>query len=233
MAPRPVALPKTHILPQVLPVFDQLDIGSCTANMGCYLMAWLEHQQAQQEVTFSRLFLYAATRQIEGTPIAEDSGAEIRSVMKALAKSGTCLEKSWSYDHPFSTEPGEAAKSEALDHQALFYYRCGTLRALCASLVQGFPVGFGFSVPENMMSDEAAHTGAVLYPETGERFEGGHAVTAWGYDDDKVVGREQGAVLCLNSWSQDWGLGGYFWLPYRFFTEKLALDLWTLRRIEL
>lgn len=238
MAPPPVdaaAIPMTCTLAQVLTPFDQETIGSCTANMGAAQMAWLEHL-AGTFMVFSRQFIYAMTRHVEGTPLSDDSGAQIRDVMKALAQYGACREKSWPYDpdeQRFSIEPSESAKGEALSHQALFYYRCAGIKTIQASLVQGFPVGFGFSVPENMMSDAATTTGEVNYPGITEKIVGGHAVCAWGFDSSKQIGTEVGAFQCLNSWGSSWGQSGYFWLPYKFFTEGLANDAWTLRRIKL
>lgn len=207
-------------LPPYLP-FDQGQVGDCTANMGCAQMGFLAWKQGINEV-FSRFNLYANTRALEGTPLAEDSGAEIRDVMKTLAKSGVCLEAIWpsTPESRFSAQPSEAAQSSALTHQALMYYRCTSIFAAKTSIAQGFPVGFGFSVPANMMSDACAQSGMVNYPAPNEDFDGGHAVTMIGYDDDIVIGSETGAAFCLNSWGPGWGLKGFFWLPYRFFTDK-------------
>jgi hypothetical protein len=153
--------------PQCPPVVDQGGIGSCTANSSCSAMAFLEHK-AKQDTLFSRLFLYAMTRHIEGTPLSEDSGAEIRDVMKALSTYGVPFESEWPYiESKFSTEPPAKAKTDALQHKAVFYYRCPSLYTLKASLHQGFPVVIGFAVPDNMMTSRCAQTGIVLPPAPG------------------------------------------------------------------
>jgi hypothetical protein len=53
----------------------------------------------------------------------------------------------------------------------------------------------------------------------------GHALTIVGYDDN-IYG---GAFRVVNSWGDEWGDGGYFWLKYKDFkiitTEAYILDL--------
>ena len=49
-----------------------------------------------------------------------------------------------------------------------------------------------------------------VYNTFGGANHGGHAVAAVGYDDQ----RYGGALRIINSWSQSWGDGGYFWVPY-------------------
>ena len=56
---------------------------------------------------------------------------------------------------------------------------------------------------------------------------GGHAVMAVGYDDSAE------RVLVRNSWGTDWGIKGYFTMPYDYISDdNLADDLWTLRGLE-
>ena len=59
-----------------------------------------------------------------------------------------------------------------------------------------------------------------------ERLVGGHAVLAVGFDNAKQ------AFLVRNSWGKDWGLAGYFWMPYAYATSRQAADFWTIRTIE-
>lgn len=234
MVSEAVKLPASADLrPSCPPVMDQGDIGSCTANSSSSAMAFLEHQ-GQKDDLFSRLFIYAMTRHLEGTPLSEDSGAEIRDVMKALSQYGVPYEREWPYDTAkFTIDPPASVKQDALAHKALMYYRCPSLYTLKASIHQGFPVVIGFSVPDNMMSEECQTTGIVLPPKKGEAFDGGHAVLAVGYDDNFMCGDVKGGVLCQNSWSTAWGLNGYFWLPQTFWSGgagALVSDCWTIRR---
>lgn len=219
--------------PSMPSVIDQGQVGDCTACMGCTLAEFLEIKYGKS-LTFSRFFLYSMTRDFEGTPLSQDSGAQVRDVFKVMTQSGVCEESQWpSVDSNFSLEPSEVAKADGLGHTAVFYYNCPDLFTVKASIAQQFPVGFGFSVPENMTSDDVAKSGEVNFPNTDEKIVGGHAVVACGYNDSKQIAGDTGAVLCMNSWGISWGIDGYFWLPYRFFTNELATDMWTLRRMKI
>lgn len=234
MAPEGLALPDSvDLRPHCPPVVDQGELGSCTANASTSAMSYLQGK-ALQDTLFSRLFVYAMTRHLEGTPLSDDSGAEIRDVMKALSTYGVPTETEWPYiTSKFSVEPPAQAKTDALQHKALMYYRCPSLYTMKASLAQNYPVIIGFAVPDNMMSAETARNGIVLPPAPGESFDGGHCVLAVGYNVHQMCGHEQGAVLCKNSWGKGWGLSGYFWLPMSFWSggsAALASDCWSLRR---
>lgn len=236
--PSSVALPPKADLPLMskVPVYDQGQLGSCTANMGCSMFRYLCVHAGLPPLDVSRMNLYKSTRMIEGTPLTVDSGAEIRDVMRALRKYGVALEQEDPYvddGHQFTLPPTSVAVADAEGHQALFYYRLIDLHTLKASIVQGFPVGFGTAIYESFMSEAVARSGLAPMPESGERCDGGHALVICGYDDSKVVGRSTGAFLVRNSWSRDWGISGDLWLPFEYVTSGLASDFWSLRSVEL
>ena len=54
------------------------------------------------------------------------------------------------------------------------------------------------------------------------------AAVAVGYDDDRRVRSEKGALMIRVSWGAAWGKRGYGWLPYRYIREQMAADFWTL-----
>jgi C1A family cysteine protease len=94
-------------------------------------------------------------------------------------------------------------------------------------LASGYPFVFGFSVYESFESQEVKQTGRVPMPSPNEQLLGGHAVLAVGYDDS------QRRFIIRNSWGKDWGMQGYFTIPYAYLLDdNLADDFWTIRQVE-
>lgn len=230
--------PQVDLRPQCPPVYDQGQIGSCTANAigGAHEFSQLK-QKLPTPAPFvpSRLFIYYNERDIEHT-IGSDSGAQIRDGMKSIAKLGVCREDpTWPYDaDPFppnnklTVKPSPAAYTEALQFQAIQYQRVPqVMTQLKGCLAAGYPFVFGFTVYESFEGQEVARTGAAPMPQSGEQVLGGHAVLAVGYDD------AQQRFIVRNSWGTGWGQEGYFTMPYQYMNDgQLAGDFWTLRLIE-
>jgi len=210
------------------PVYDQGDLGSCTANAIGALFQFVQKMEKAKDFTPSRLFIYYNERAIEGD-VPYDNGAQIRDGIKSVHKQGVCPETMWPYNiQDFAKKPSDTCYAEATGHQSIEYLRIlHTLCSMKACLKQGFPFVFGFTVYESFESDEVAKTGMMPMPKKGEEQLGGHAVMAVGYDDSKK------AMLIRNSWGTDWGVQGYFWMPYDFI-KKLGLssDFWTIRKVE-
>jgi len=55
--------------------------------------------------------------------------------------------------------------------------------------------------------------GSVTYSNTTST-ESNHMITIVGWDDNIQLGSFTGGYLCLNSWGENWGNGGYFYVPY-------------------
>jgi C1A family cysteine protease len=208
------------------PVRDQGQLGSCVANAACAVAGFLFRlKTGRVDPLFSRLDLYATTREIEGTPLSEDSGCFVRDVFKAMERFGVCSEQTWPYvEERYSVAPSRAAAVEALLHRALVYFACRRLTDIKASVAAGFPVIGGFACYESLMSDTVAQSGEVPYPSVSESQIGGHCVYFDGYDDDRQV------LTFQNSWGLGWGRSGCGTLPYRYVVDGLASDFWTLRR---
>jgi C1A family cysteine protease len=226
----PVEVPSKIDLSIIMsPAYDQKSVGSCTGNS---IAAAIEYNQIKQfkEYDFisSRLFIYYNERDMEGT-IMEDCGATIRDGIKVVNVFGVCKETFWPYDETkWMIKPTEAAYNEAILHRSIDYSRLNNtnLNELKACLASGFPFVFGFQVYESFERPETARSGIQSIPKPGEACCGGHAVAAFGYDDEKQ------AFLIRNSWSPKWGINGYFWMPYSYITNPLlASDFWVIKSI--
>jgi C1A family cysteine protease len=210
-------------------VYDQGQLGSCTANaIGAAFEFGLLKQKAQDFMP-SRLFIYYNERVMEGT-VDTDSGAMIRDGIKSVSKQGVCHEDDWKYDiSQFAQKPPENCYTEAEKHQVSSYQRVTrVLNQMKGCLAHGYPFVFGFSVYESFESDAVARTGVVPMPDIArEQLLGGHAVLAVGYDDADQ------RFLVRNSWGEGWGDGGYFTIPYAYLTDRsLASDFWAILQVE-
>ncbi len=223
---KPVPLPPAIDLSAGMPpVYDQGNLGSCTANAIAAAVDFERALQKEPFVTPSRLFIYYNERVIEGDP-AQDNGAEIRDGIKSVADLGICPEKEWPYtENQFAVQPFLQCYTDALTMKALVYSRlianANSLRHCLAILKR--PFVFGFTVYESFESNVVAATGIVPMPQPTEQSVGGHAVLACGYDDAR------GMFKVRNSWGSSWGLAGYFWIPYAYLTNSaLADDFWVI-----
>jgi C1A family cysteine protease len=215
---------------QMPPVYDQGQLGSCTANSIGAILEFNELKQGQKDAaTPSRLFIYYNERVMEGT-VDQDSGAEIRDGIKSVAQLGAPPETDWPYEiNEFAAKPPAQAYEDGLNHQAIRYARVPqTQMGIQNVLASGYPISFGFTVYESFEKDVGSD-GIVPMPQPDEPVIGGHAVVAVGY---KPIGRQL-YFECRNSWGADWADHGYFWMPAGYVTSSnLAQDFWVIEQVE-
>jgi C1A family cysteine protease len=227
--PRIAKLPgKVDLRRRCPPIENQGDIGSCTAHALVAALEFLEIKDNCAFVDLSRLFVYYNERAIEGAT-AHDSGAFLRDGIKSLAKQGVCPEKDWPYRATqFTKKPAAKCYAAAKQHQITSYHRISSLDQMRACLADGFPFVFGFTVYTAFESTAVGKSGVLNLPGPKEKMMGGHAVMAVGYD------HAQRRFLIRNSWDTDWGMKGYFTMPYDYLDpdKNLADDFWTIRMAE-
>jgi C1A family cysteine protease len=216
---------KEDLRPKCPPVYDQGQLGSCTANAIAAAVQFDLMKENKPVFQPSRLFIYYNERVIEGT-VNSDSGAQIRDGIKSIVHQGDAPEKDWPYDiAKFMDKPPAKAYTDAKKHEAVSYQRVAqTLAQMKGCLASGYPFVFGFTVYESFESQHVASTGVVPMPSPSEKTVGGHAVMAVGYDDS------QQRFIVRNSWGTGWGMAGYFTIPYAYLTQSdLSDDFWTIR----
>jgi C1A family cysteine protease len=229
------------------PVYNQGNIGSCTANAIAAALEFDRKKQKLKDFVPSRLFIYYNERAMEHN-IGTDAGAMIRDGIKSVNKQGACPETEWTYDDTEADpqtgvwppgakpaqKPPKSCYTDAKKFQALSYQRVDrSLAQMKGCLAEGFPFVFGFSVYQAFMSVKVAKTGILNLPAPGEPganpdgSPAGHAVLAVGYDDS------QQRFIVRNSWGTTWGKRGYFTMPYAYLLDgNLSDDFWTVRLVE-
>ena len=218
-----VILPtKVDLRPKMPPVYDQGNLGSCTANV---FVAAIQHQ----DPTFygSRLFLYYNERVLGGN-VDYDSGATLADGINALKKTGVCSESVWPYNiNRFTLKPTPPSYINAQKHKVLIAAPIqGTSYSIKQSLAQNIPVAIGIAVYTSFESNNVTATGIVPMPKPNEKLLGGHAVLAVGYDDSKQW------WIMRNCWGPKWGDKGYFYLPYAYLLNpNLCSELWNISSI--
>lgn len=223
-----VKLPKkTDLRANCPPVFDQGMLGSCTANVG--VAAYMMLKNFSNEL--SRLYLYYEERRLEGTT-EKDVGATMRSIGKALNKTGVCLEPLWPYvAENYDDDPPENADSDAAGREIASYKMLDGVFAVKQYIASNnLPVMAGMKIYESFESAAVSQTGIAAVPDiTKERLLGGHAVLIVGYDDDfgkthtqasffkKVLNifirpseNENGYLLCATAGAQTGATKGTF-----------------------
>ena len=177
----------------------------------------------------SRLFLYYNEREIEGT-VTFDSGASIRDGIKSINKQGLCEEKLWPYQiEYFTNKPNNNCYGEAKFHKGVRYKRLSKdLNCLKTCLSMGRPFIFGFAVYDSFEDptiwDPKSDTMPIPNPNK-ETLLGGHAVVAVGYSNKRK------AFIIRNSWGKEWGMDGYFLMPYKYMTSDACSDFWVLETV--
>jgi C1A family cysteine protease len=228
-------------------VENQQSLGSCTAHAAVGIVEYFQRRAFGKHIEGSRLFVYKATRNL--MQVTGDTGAWLRNTMGALALCGVPDEKFWPYTDAkpdFDREPESFVYAVADNYEALRYFCHDPLGANVSGsavlanvkkyLVAGIPSMFGFWGFPSFSSCDVR--GGIPYPCPGERAQWGHAIVAVGYDDRKRIKNTKcnktttGALLIRNSWGTGWGDQGYGWLPYDYVVRRLALDFWSLLRME-
>jgi len=211
--------------PHCPPIYNQQRLNSCSANAIAAALWFEARKQNRRCPSPSRLFIYfnerAREHRIEGNlPVS------LRDGYKSVISHGVCAENLWPYRvHRFRERPHRTCYSAARLQRVVSYARLHRkLDSMKGCLALGHPFTVGISVHESFEQPRMKHSGRGALPRRGERLLGGHAVVVVGYND-----AHQRFIL-RNSWGRQWGLQGYFTLPYDYLLhESLAWDFWMLR----
>ena len=219
------ALPEVDPRAEMPPVFNQGQLGSCTANATAACFQYDTIVDGKDCGELSRLWIYYFERWIEGTLANGDCGAEGHDAF-TVAKHGIPDETLWPYiESELEDRPG-ACEPRAYELKKPVHAVPQNEGAIKKVLSNKQTVAIGFTVYESF-EDEWAQLGVMPNPQPGEGILGGHEVLVCGY-----LKSYPEHFLVRNSWGPDWGgMGGYFMFPKATLLDPtMASDFRTIVR---
>ena len=208
-------LKATFVLPKLPKVYDQGTNGDCVANAFAYVIV------LKQTTKISRLFLYALCRILDNTPLNVDSGTTIMTACTVLSQYGYCKEDAFPYSKSIQKLPSlQSFQSSQLVPTYSYQNVPQDIATIKNVLYSGKPIIFGINVYQSFMTPRVEKTGMIPMPDLKtEVCLGGHCICMVGYNDSNST------FMCANSWGDTWGFNGFFFLPYKYVSDKrLALD---------
>jgi len=165
---------------------------------------------------FSPAFIY---NQING---GVDNGSYPSDALKLIIEKGAATWASMPYtQYNYTSQPSYEAYQEAQNFKALSYSRISGTSQIKAALINRNVVLIGMKVYSSFSNMELSGANSLYNPNISlETYQGGHAVTIVGYDDDKFGG----AFRIINSYGINWGDDGYFYLPYSKVSDVIQVS---------
>jgi hypothetical protein len=208
------------------PVDDQRDLPTGATHACVAALQYFERRALGRQADPSRWFVHLC-----GTRLAfpGEGHPSLRTLWKAITRFGAAQERLLPYSARTSEAPAIAYGFHR-DYATLEYLRLDaygqnpeeTLAGARRWLAAGFVVTVGIPLYDSLTTEPE-----IAYPTHFDSLSGGQALLAVGYDDERRIRSDKGALLVRNSWGEAWGERGYGWLPYTYLTKGLAADLWT------
>lgn len=201
--------------------------GSCVGWASAYAARSILEARATgrnpNQVVFSPAYLYNQIH-LDGC-----QGAYMIEAMKSMSQNGAMPFQSFEYDESTCENyPSQGQIRQAQQYRIKGYNRLTAgsddytpdLEAIKQNLAQGAPVVIGMMVGGTFMNNMM---GRKVWQPTQRDYNmggfGGHAMCVIGYDDDF----QGGSFQIMNSWGEDWGDRGIFWMSYEdfeYFTKE-------------
>jgi hypothetical protein len=154
------------------------------------------------EHQFSPAYIY---NQLNG---GRDIGIVYSQALDLIVNQGVATIDQMPYNQfDFLTQPSAAARQEASLFKAKTWRAANGTLEVKAALANRLPVFMVIQLVSDILGLKGPDS---VYNTFGGAFKGGHGVAAVGYDDN----RYGGAFKIMNSWGQNFGDNGFFWMPY-------------------
>ncbi|CAF1496624.1 unnamed protein product [Rotaria magnacalcarata] len=225
---------RVDLRPHMTPVEDQADMSTCAANAFAGACEYIIKRQTGKHINVSRLFIYYNGQMIDQRSLeVADDGASKQNTVLGMRKFGICEEHLWPYDEELlNKEPSPDAYDAASRVTVVPLKLPRNLVAMKTCLANQVPFLIGIKLLPTATSEVKRNQGYISMPDPSSSTvasTGTHAVLVVGYDDRTEH------FLVRNSWGRDWGMNGYFYIPYQYLIEKRLINyldgLWAITNI--
>lgn len=224
-------------------IWDQGQLGSCTAHGGGRSFAHIVIQQTGKQFMPARLALYALMRSLEGT-LKQDAGGTVSDTVKAMIKFGVPPEEIYPYIvSKFTQLPPKSVMAVAEKYQALQAYRIADndpnkVELIKRAIVEKHCPIFGIPIyPSFEKTPCSGSTAGVIPMPSAKEIKagslGGHCLCVEQFDSKlKFKGFSSvGYMQVPNSWTAQWGCKGYAIIPDEYMF-RYASDIWVVTATE-
>jgi hypothetical protein len=218
----PISIDLEEYRQKGVPILSQGNEGACTgfglATVANYLLSTRRVKPDTTAVS-PRMF-YEMARRYDEWPGENYSGSSARGAMKGWHKHGVCAESVWEYipnstDRVLTHERANDARGRPLG--AYFRVNHKDLIAMHAALAE---VGILYATANVHDGwDQPGESGIITYKSSNQS-RGGHAFAIVAYDHE--------GFWIQNSWSTDWGRGGFAHISYDDWLDN-GMDVWVAR----
>ena len=225
----PVAIPIEHKLRSSPLILDQKSTPFCAGASGAAVANAHFHTVGEMpDKGFSMTFLYWLSKQYDGIPHIH--GTYLRTLLKVMNKYGCAPETLMPFaiaQQSISTQ----ALREANNYKIHSYARLNSVQDIKQALLKNCYVLIGTLVTRTNWHRSG---GYLSYPQ-GELY-GGHATHLFGYDDN-LQEAHRGYFRGQNSWGEQWGDKGRFYLPYAYYRMSFEgrpafLEAWAVKFVD-
>jgi C1A family cysteine protease len=198
-------------------VMSQGQLGSCvswaSAYAGLTIVKRIEKNNKNFE-PFSPLNLYVRYKKhFQEDPC--DDGASIPLALNILKNNGCAT-----FNNFLPNECSKNVSENIVYDDKLYLFaplNSSSINSIKSAIAGSMPVVIGIKCYKGVDWQHAVFSQGVWSGYYSGDVNGGHAMCLVGYDDKKAGG----AFEIMNSWGEDWGNKGYFWIKYADFTKHV------------
>lgn len=198
-------------------VKSQGKLGTCAVFSVTSVVEYILRSAGQDDCSLSERFVYYNVKKNHGEI---DGGCSLDDVLESIKEEGICKGDLCPYSmQNYKEKPSEDAYEDGGKHKISIARRVKpTHRHLTSALSEGYPIIISLKI---YCSFDNNNKGFVFLPdeeETKNKDYGRHAMVICGYSEEHKV------YIVRNSWGEDFGDGGYCYIPFSYIENTDLLN---------